>query len=798
MSKKAVSGRAARPESSPTESSMSMDYSTVPSTTAKGSSKTEKSGGKRKSRDKDKSYKDKEKSHSHQSQGAAADLHQNSSSSAHANNPISSIHNNHSTNFPSSNTMKRTEKFSFHHSTPPQLDPILLGRGLSSRYISSKISNSITTLTKDQIEKDLRHMEAYRNACRAYSQQLFVYENQDLCRSGYFGMFVPVGSGGTDTLQGNPNSVSSANGIATVSSGSSNGAKPYALPSKIDPDEEKRLAVLRKKIHQSEFQREQLETEYLSLRAHYVHESQLVRKTRAYEMGRWKLLRDLMKRRGKVLALMRVKAAMARDVEKLLTYRGKLLEEAKRGGFGDGAGGGSIGGKDSCSANKKEVLKSSLDETNSNSDSNLGIDVPDLIEVWNNVDAQLKEAEIACMELETPDELLQMITSSDGSSSDRSNHNNQTRSPTRKSSSDDTDGGSKKRSRSESIASTEEGTDSSDGKEKRGSKTLPPSGAEPHVIPWDSVVDPMTPYEMPVVLSCLSAAPDKTVGYLMDKSKPDAITWLESTLPESSAAYDSDKIELEKLREEARLLKDELAKEIESNTELQKEINSSRVKNNQMVCMMQVLRNETEAVLERHNLLLETPEARAKAAELHRKMEEEEDETRNAANAEGEDYEEEYDEEDHDDEGDGDDHGDGELDEHEADRDHDHDDDFSQDDDGSVEEGEIHEDDDEGKDGDVEEDDDDEEDDEEEHVNIKEVIVNPDDNEAVNGDTEDEDDDEEEEGEIIEDDEMEEGEIDEDVDEHPRKHGHDDEESSNYSNQNSNSYSKRGRYEENH
>ncbi len=45
---------------------------------------------------------------------------------------------------------------------------------------------------------------------------------------------------------------------------------------------------------------------------------------------------------------------------------------------------------------------------------------------------------------------------------------------------------------------------------------------------------------------------------------------------------------------------------------------------------------------------------------------------------------------------------------------------------------------------------------------------------------------------------MEEGEIDEDVDEHPRKHGHDDEESSNYSHQNSNSYSKRGRYEENH
>lgn len=515
MSKKAVSGRAARPESSPTESSMSMEYSTVPANTAstmKGSSKSDKSSGKRKSKDKDKSSKDKNKSHSHQSQGTTTNFHHNSAFSAHANNPNSSFHNN-GTNLVSSNSMKRTEKFSLHHSTPPQLDPLLLGRGLSSRYLSNKISNSITPLAKDQIEKDLRHMEAYRNACRAYSQQLFVYENQDLCRSGYFGMFVPVGPGGTDTLQGNANSITSANGIPTVSSSSSNGAKPYTLPSKIDPEEEKRLALLRKKIYQSEFQREQLETEYLSLRAHYVHESQLVRKTRAYEMGRWKMLRDLMKRRGKLLALMRVKAAMTRDVEKLLKYRGKLLEEVKlSGSCGGGAGGGNEK-KDDYGTNKKEVFKSSLDAANPNSDSKMDIDVPDIIDFWNDVDTELKEAEIACMELETPDELLQMITSSDGSSCDRSNNNNQTRSPTRKSSSDDTDGVSKRRSRSNSTASAEEGTDASDCKDEKRSATLPPSGTEPHVIPWDSVIDPMTPYDVPVVLSCLSTAVDKAVGY---------------------------------------------------------------------------------------------------------------------------------------------------------------------------------------------------------------------------------------------------------------------------------------------
>jgi hypothetical protein len=39
-----------------------------------------------------------------------------------------------------------------------------------------------------------------------------------------------------------------------------------------------------------------------------------------------------------------------------------------------------------------------------------------------------------------------------------------------------------------------------------------------------------------------------------------------------------------------------------------------------MAALMQLMRSETEAVLERHNLIMETPEARAKAAELHKKF----------------------------------------------------------------------------------------------------------------------------------------------------------------------------------
>ena len=86
---------------------------------------------------------------------------------------------------------------------------------------------------------------------------------------------------------------------------------------------------------------------------------------------------------------------------------------------------------------------------------------------------------------------------------------------------------------------------------------------------------------------------------MTDRNDPTAITWLESSLPESSKAYDSDAKNLVNLREEAHLLEEELNREIELNTELQKQIIASRKRSDEMVAMMQLLRSETEAVLER-------------------------------------------------------------------------------------------------------------------------------------------------------------------------------------------------------
>ena len=108
-----------------------------------------------------------------------------------------------------------------------------------------------------------------------------------------------------------------------------------------------------------------------------------------------------------------------------------------------------------------------------------------------------------------------------------------------------------------------------------------------------------------------------------DRSNPTAITLLTSTLPESTAAFDPDADELRKYKEEARLLEEELHRETELNTELQRQMIASRSRGDEMAALMQLMRSETEAVLERHNLIMETPEARAKAAELHKKFLEE-------------------------------------------------------------------------------------------------------------------------------------------------------------------------------
>lgn len=92
--------------------------------------------------------------------------------------------------------------------------------------------------------------------------------------------------------------------------------------------------------------------------------------------------------------------------------------------------------------------------------------------------------------------------------------------------------------------------------------------------------------------------------------------WLESNIPRSYDAIE-EKDKVSKLRDEVKLLEEELSKERTANRDIQLGIIGRRKRSDELVAMMTLLRGETEAILQRHNILLDSPEAKQAARELH-------------------------------------------------------------------------------------------------------------------------------------------------------------------------------------
>mmetsp|Transcript_1523 Transcript_1523/g.2414 ORF Transcript_1523/g.2414 Transcript_1523/m.2414 type:complete len:727 (+) Transcript_1523:229-2409(+) len=281
------------------------------------------------------------------------------SSNHHHHHPSSGNHH-HSSSSNHHNDNSSSSKHKKHHHQQQQqqqkreLEPTVLARGMSSRMVGARISQHLTILNPEDTEKDLRHMEAYANACTAYGQQFFIFHNRSLVQSGHFGPVSaqgltvsgtgPAPGGGTDTKPGGPHSPGKLStpyndgGTPTRPRGAAGGAGTpsrlpppphagqFAMPVRIDPEEEKRVANLRKKIAASEAQREVLEAEYMSLRAHFVNESQRLKRTRQAVDGQLKLLQDLILKRGKVLALRRVRCGVAKDILACLERRAILMD----------------------------------------------------------------------------------------------------------------------------------------------------------------------------------------------------------------------------------------------------------------------------------------------------------------------------------------------------------------------------------------------------------------------------------------------------------------------------------------
>ena len=360
---------------------------------------------------------------------------------------------------------------------------ILLARGLSARYCGANVP--LTSLTMEEMERDLRHMEAFSNACIAYSQQLYIYQNS----------------------------------IAVEADKNQQAAPMVAMPVRIDPEEEKRLATLRQKIQQSEVQREALESQYLSLRAHYVYLSQRLKNLRQSVTRRVEFLQDLVKKRGKLLALQRARLQISREVLACLHYRQ--------------SGGKPQGENDVDNGMYSDQGRNDSNTTPSN----------DIVEVWNKIDAQFKQAEDACRS----------------------------------------------------------------------------SGVEI----WQALKVPKIPPGVPLLLSPLARPSAYTAAWStsgMFGSNDESLGWLEPEFPEPSHHIKS----IGALREEVEVLRRELDKERVFNRDLQSSIIQRCKVNNELVAMTALLRTETEAVVARHNILLESDVAKAATLKIHQRKHEEE------------------------------------------------------------------------------------------------------------------------------------------------------------------------------
>lgn len=361
---------------------------------------------------------------------------------------------------------------------------ILLARGMSARYPGANVP--LSGLSGDEVERDMRHMEAFANACTAYTQQYYIYLNQD----------------------------------QAMMSKNEPAAQPLvAMPVRIDPEEEKRLANLRQKIQNCEEQREILESQYLSLRAHYVYLSQQLKKFRGEVSKRVEFLQSLVQKRGALVGLQRARLQIVRDVLKCLKYRQKTDYKHSEG--------------------------TSIDDT-------------ELMKVWNMLDEKIKKVE--------------------------------------------------KEARKEEIQG------------------------------WSALRIPRTPPGVPLMLSQLAGRPGNGAAFTLSGSfgaKKHSMCWLDPNLPEEPPEAGE---ELPGLREDVDLLESELEKERNLNRDLQINIIARRKRNDELVAMMSLLRSETEAVVARHNILLDSDKAKEAAIKLHREEQlrsEQEDAQREASGENG-------------------------------------------------------------------------------------------------------------------------------------------------------------------
>ncbi len=409
-------------------------------------------------------------------------------------------------------------------------------------------------------------MEAYSAACVSYAQQLFAFSNRELVARGHFGPAPPA-----------PGMTFSTESSKSPGGGYVHHSQPsVTMPVKIDPEEEKRLALLRKRVAANEAKREVLETEYLSLRAHYVHESHKLRRVRSAVSGQVNLLRELVKRRGDALAMRRVKCAVARDILHALESRSAPSTSVKAENNGErndatasdaptastDASDMNVDANSNTASNTPEsesaTPRDNKHNDNSESSPMEGVEntsnaetekdgkadqVPiDLVDIWTLIESKLHEAELSCTEITTPEDLVYMKnalkadaaalenateTTFNGYRRTSSASNSRADSPDKEEDQEDDskDGGGSASGAGAALTSgaTKKKKSRSERAAKRGEEdgeagtTNGANGSKEdkdnNVIPWSCRVMPRTPYGVALYLSNLSRSPELAAAF---------------------------------------------------------------------------------------------------------------------------------------------------------------------------------------------------------------------------------------------------------------------------------------------
>jgi len=157
----------------------------------------------------------------------------------------------------------------------------------------------------------------------------------------------------------------------------------------------------------------------------------------------------------------------------------------------------------------------------------------------------------------------------------------------------------------------------------------PPSGTSiTKILPWNNTTLPMTPHGTPLILSALSSLPDRTSGSCGGGSfgtDPHEISWVEGGLPNSTHVREDEEELLKSLSDDVSLLTQRLEAEIQYKSQLQRQSIERKRLLDLVTDKLTILRTEMEAVVNRHQTIMDTDEVRSR---LNQRREDQEEERR--------------------------------------------------------------------------------------------------------------------------------------------------------------------------